>query len=193
MALLKRHRWGERYSKAVYGIPSRFLPAGETRAIACEPAVAGRNLDMRDATRNVPSWDGCHEIASVRRTNHVRMSSTGSQRGCPAERHHRDAPRPRATAPRRTPAGGPRREEPPRSAGPSRWSGRLSESAPGPLRRAEGNTHKERYARPPPAQRMVEPVTGSHRRSRQQGHRRRRPESRVDGHGGPGHSYTRIP
>ena len=174
------------------GIPSRFLPAGETRAIACEHAVAGRNLDMRDAARNVPSWDGCHETATVRRTNHVRMSSAGVSADAPpggttGMRHDREPP----------PRGAPRlaaHGEQNRRGRPDRAGGQAgSASAPRTLRRAEGNTHDERYARPPPAQRMVEPVTESYRRSRQRGGRRRRPESRVDGHRGPGHPYARIP
>ena len=149
-------------------------------------AVAGRNLDMRDAARNVPSWDRCHETATVRRTNHVRMYFGGGsarmprRRGTTGMRH--DVASHRLAA--RTPAGGPRRLD--RRGRPDRAGGQAgSASAPRTLRRAEGNTHEERYARPPPAQRMVERGYSN----RLDDHvsergRRRRPEPRVDGHRG---------
>lgn len=52
---------------------------------------------MRDAARNVLSWDGCHENATVRRTNHVRMSSAGVSADAPpggttGMRHDREPP-----------------------------------------------------------------------------------------------------
>ena len=131
---LKRHRQGERYSKPRRGIPSRFLPAGETRAIACGHAVAGRNLDMQrrgtQRTRagtgvtkpqqcDVPTTSGC-----LRRES-ARMPRRAAPPGCATTASHRLAAHPgwRPTA-----------TKSPRSAGPSRWSARLSECTPDPAK-----------------------------------------------------------
>jgi hypothetical protein len=145
---------------------------------------------MRDVARNVPSWDRCHETASVRRLNTFGCLRRGQHGAC--RRYHRGVPRPQAT-PRGTPrlaahGGKNRRGRPDRAGGQAG-----SASAPGTRRRAESNTHDERYARRTATQRMAEAPTGSDRRPCQRPDRRLRPKSRLDSSRTSGDSHTRVP